>query len=254
MQLKINHLKFFCVVLFLLTFNTSCTMPEKFVSDKLSEKYQKEFEINSSRFSSETGNYHLVVSPADLKALTFQAEHNPKTKHLKDYYPNALWQFEGQKYFEEKFKSNDIKFLLKTGVSCTLENLDPLDIPSFKDLLDNKPEELHLNLFIHFFSDITSDALDMIVSLDKKLRLRKLGLVGFTVSFYKPSSVANKNIESLNFGFNAQSDDSFEVKHRNDFIGIIKYRIKDDVSQPPTKESLESIISDNPGVMVFKYL
>ena len=72
-------------------------MPDQAVIQYLEEKYSHDFELVSSKYLSETGNYDLRLSPKENPNIVFKVDHNPKKNHFNDYYPYAVWQFEADR-------------------------------------------------------------------------------------------------------------------------------------------------------------
>ena len=228
-------------------------MPEQIVVKTLEEKYQKKFVIKTSNFSSETGNYHITASPEDDDDLIFQVEHNPKKDHVNDFYPYALWKMQGDQYINGLIEEWESNFVINTGVKCRME-FDPTDIPSFEDILENSPEELNLNIFLYLFSEPNKKALADILILDETLRPKGIKKVGFSIGFYDAISVKDKNLDELEFGFNAQSEESFEVTNEEHFLGLIKYRIDQKNESSPSSEDFLGILNENSQSLKFHKL
>lgn len=224
-------------------------MPEEFAIKSIESKYQKSFDMISSRFSTETGNYEIMACPDDNPDLVFSVEHNPKTNNVNDYYPYAKWQYEASDYFHGILGALDQEHTLSVGVKNSTE-FDPLELPSFTEVLDASPEHLNLNFFMHIFEKPTENSCEPILALDNLLRDKGLKKVGFSVSFYDPTNIPPMD-EHPPYGFNAQSNENFEKLHADAFIGLIKYRIDFKGDSEPKASDLLKIMVDNANSMKF---
>ena len=85
--LLLIRLIFSLVLTFLaFTFNSCSQMSDQNVLNLLQERYQKEFIINHSSYSYETGLYHISASAVDNTDFDFSVEYNPKSHNLNSYF------------------------------------------------------------------------------------------------------------------------------------------------------------------------
>ncbi len=228
-------------------------MPDKAVIDYLQNKYNQEFEIVSSEYISETGNYDIRLSPKENPDLVFKVDHNPKKDHFNDYYPYAIWQFQADEYIRSFLMGLEVPFALRTGFSSNAE-VDPTSIISFESLMKEHADQSSFNIFLHLFGHMNEETLSALVQLDALLRPKNLKKVGITTRVYHPISIQDQDMESLNFDFGVSTEESFEQSNADHFLGLIKYRIDTKNPDSPTVNAYKEIVADNPNLMMFKKL
>lgn len=224
-------------------------MPEQYAIKSIESKYQKSFNLISSEFSRETGNYEIKACPKDKPDLVFTVEHNPKTNNVNDYYPYAKWQYEASVYYQEALDLPEVDFVISVGVKNSIE-FEPLSLPSYQDVLESRPENLNLNFFMHIFEKPNAESTSPILFLDNELRNKGLKKVGLTVSFYDPERIPPLD-DHPPYGFTAQAPDDFEKIHADAFLGLIKYRIDSNNTSAPSASKLLEIMVDKANSMKF---
>ena len=247
--------KFQLFVLFIsfVILNSCATMPDKAVLSFLNNKYDQDFEVVSTKYIAETGNYDIRISPKSNPELVFKVDHNPKNDNFNDYYPYAIWQYDADKDFRKVLDTQNVPYVLLTNVSARVE-FTPDAIPAFEELLKNEPDKVTVNLKLHLFGKLDAKTLEPQLLIDEHFRKMKLKKVGFSTSIYDKSSIEGKELNDLNFDFGVHSENTFESDNADQFLGLIKYRIDPKNELTPSAESLLDIVVDNPKHMMFKNL
>ncbi|MDA9774600.1 hypothetical protein N9B82_06545 [Saprospiraceae bacterium] len=228
-------------------------MPDKAVLSFLEDKYSEDFQVVSTDYIAETGNYDIRISPKGNPDLVFKVDHNPKKDHFNDYYPYAIWQFDADKAIRAILDEQNVPYALLTNVSALVE-FEPDNIPKFEDLLESNKDKVSVNLKLHFFGDLNAETLSAQQKLDEHFRKMNLKKVGFSSSIYNTASIDGKELSDLNFDFGVHSENTFESENTDHFLGLIKYRIDSKKDAVPSSESLLDIVVDNPKHMMFKKL
>lgn len=228
-------------------------MPDKAVLSFLEDKYSEDFQVVSTDYIAETGNYDIRISPKGNPDLVFKVDHNPKKDHFNDYYPYAIWQYDADKAIRAILDEQNVPYALLTNVSARVE-FEPDNIPKFEDLLENNKDKVSVNLKFHFFGELNAETLAAQQKIDEHFRKMDLKKVGFSSSIYNASSIDGKELSDLNFDFGVHSENTFESENADHFLGLIKYRIDSKNDAVPSSESLLDIVVDNPKHMMFKKL
>lgn len=233
--------------------NSCATMPDNAVLSFLNNKYDQDFEVVSTKYTAETGNYDIRVSPKSNLNLVFKVDHNPKRNHFNDYYPYAIWQYDADLAIRKVLDTQDVPYVLSTSVTARVD-FTPDAIPEFEDLLKTHPGEISVNLKLHLFGALDSKTIEPLILLDDHFRKMNIKKVGFSTSIYSSSSIEGKELNELNFDFGVHFENTFESENTDAFLGLIKYRINTKITDVPSAESLLDIVVDNLNHMMFKKL
>lgn len=228
-------------------------MPDKAVIKYLEEKYSQDFELISSDYLSETGNYDIRLSPKENPEIVFKVDHNPKKKNFNDYYPYAIWQYQADQYLRGFLDELNVPYALRTGFSANVE-VNPNDIITFESIIKEHAGEASLNLFIHLFGNVDAETISTLVKLDEFLRPIALKKVGVTTRLYHEFSIKDKDFKDLNIDFGVSTEGTFEADNTEHFLGLIKYRIDNKNEESPSTEVFQEIMVENPNHMMFKKL
>jgi len=228
-------------------------MPDKAVIQFLESKYDEQFEVISSDYIAQTGNYNIRIKSLKQPEIIFKVDHNPKRDHFNDYYPYAIWQYEADQLIRELLNQGEWKYALRTNVSSNLPFEDEA-IPTFEDLMNSNPETVSVNLFLHLFGDLDSETIEPLIMLDEYFRSLNLKKVGFTTAVYHPFSIKDKAFDELNFDFGISTESSFEIDNEDHFLGLLKYRINPKNDKSPTPQEILDIVEEKQNHMLFKKL
>lgn len=219
-------------------------MIEQNVLYSLKEKYNIEFDIQSSEYIASADQYQFVIQPKNKDDITFITSYDKKSQHIHDTYIDTLFQKEASDYFSNKIRGLNIECPIIVSVNQSYEgkiqNLS--NIPSWKTLYEENPEEFILVLRVNLFSEIDDEILSKILNLDQSIRSTKHRKVGFSIQFFMPESITGKDLVEINFGYST-SPQNFEYQYQKYFLGKLRYYI-DFKNLEITMENLKSILSD----------
>lgn len=225
----------------------------EFVLESLKTKYEKEFKVNSSQYLSSLGKVKARVSPLDNEAIDFEVEYTKDGSFIRDFYVERLHNWQAMELTRSYLSSIKIPNVFVV-IGRYSGNVDPKNIPSFKDLINAQPQQITLVPTIYFFANSINQVLPKVIELDQSLRTKDLQKAGFSIVVYDASKVDTNNLDQYDFGFKRIGDDTFEWKNENAALGRLNYYINPDVKESPTEADLQSILVDDPFNSMFNKL
>lgn len=163
----------------------------------MNKKYKKEFVATESLYSMELGKYKIYVHPKTNKEMQVSVTYVESNNQFSDDYMNAVWGYEFDQKLEAKTNSL-FKHIWEysSGVwvdEKVLEQIDPLNIPAYKEVRQHYPKDYEQKLQIYVFEDANeTKQLEKVNQIVQEIRKEKINSIQFEVAFYKEELLKKK--------------------------------------------------------------
>lgn len=234
----------------------SCGMSKHdadFVLTSLKTKYDKDFEILSTKYIRAIGKNRAKVVSSDNPDLSFIVEYKKDASLFQDYYVQALHKAQAADFVKQYWSTIDFP-MVSNAVGRYNKAVDPKNIPTYESLINSDPANVVLVATIYLFVNSMDEVFPEIIRFDKKLRSIGFKKAGMEIVAYDKKRVDSDNLSQYKFGFKNLVDDTFEWKYEDAGLGRINYYLNKDNPASPTIEDLKAIVLDYAGALKFSVL